>query len=507
MDKTSKACLFRIQEADREKLEQLIFQRYPRREWGSFFRFGFRRTQWGLLACFADDLRPVPGDLDRNSHIVEFRARYILRAQQTLKRASLAMGMIHSHPEGAAPLPSRLDDDMDEYFAREFGQYSKGAPYISLIFSRKKDGTVHFTGRAFDHGQWMPVAEMFTIGKILKRERPFVIGGADDGAGQAQIEMPAAPTARLDCLIGRQGSERLRHAKVGIIGCSGAGSPAAHILARAGVGPLVLVDPKRVSSSNHERLHGCRQADLDRDPAPFKIEVLARLIREINPEARITGIVGNILDEEVLDYLLTCDLLLGCTDSFHSRAALGDLSAHYLLTSIDMGVKMRAVENHLTEQLGEIVRNAPWEPCPWCQGRINQSALAYELMTEAERLARRDAAQEAVARGVDGAQYWGGEPPQELTVGYMTSVVGSMAAGYAIGWLTASSAMPHQRFQFDLGWPKLGAVSAETARNPECSCGRTRAWADQARADRSVSRPRHWPAPVVLNTEIPLQKT
>ena len=269
----------------------------------------------------------------------------------------------------------------------------------------------------------------------------------------------------------------------------------------------MLVDPKRVSSSNHERLHGCRQADLDRDPAPFKIEVLARLIREINPEARITGIVGNILDEEVLDYLLTCDLLLGCTDSFHSRAALGDLSAHYLLTSIDMGVKMRAVENHLTEQLGEIVRNAPWEPCPWCQGRINQSALAYELMTEAERLARRDAAQEAVARGVDGAQYWGGEPPQELTVGYMTSVVGSMAAGYAIGWLTASSAMPHQRFQFDLGWPKLGAVSAETARNPECSCGRTRAWADQARADRSVSRPRHWPAPVVLNTEIPLQKT
>ena len=36
--------LWRITEADREKLFRLLFHRYPESEWGTFFRFGYRRT-------------------------------------------------------------------------------------------------------------------------------------------------------------------------------------------------------------------------------------------------------------------------------------------------------------------------------------------------------------------------------------------------------------------------------------------------------------------------------
>ena len=36
--------LWRITEADRENLFRLLFHRYPDNEWGTFFRFGFRRT-------------------------------------------------------------------------------------------------------------------------------------------------------------------------------------------------------------------------------------------------------------------------------------------------------------------------------------------------------------------------------------------------------------------------------------------------------------------------------
>jgi hypothetical protein len=46
-----------------------------------------------------------------------------------------------------------------------------------------------------------------------------------------------------------------------------------------------------------------------------------------------------------------------------------------------------------------------------------------------------------------------GDPPPELTVGYLTTTVGAMQAGYVLGALTGSSAMPHQGFQFDLGMP------------------------------------------------------
>src|SRR2546426_5989007 len=50
--------------------------------------------------------------------------------------------------------------------------------------------------------------------------------------------------------------------------------------------------------------------------------------------------------------------------------------------------------------------------------------------TEIYTLSLHDAlpisAVEAEQRGVDGAQYWGGTPPPELTVGYLTTVVGAM---------------------------------------------------------------------------------
>ena len=180
-------------------------------------------------------------------------------------------------------------------------------------------------------------------------------------------------------------------------------------------------------------------------------------------------------------------------DTQHSRAALSDFASHYLLPSLDVAVLMRAKDGRLIEQVGEFARYTPDEPCAWCLERIDQRVLRYELMSEEEREQRAQAAAEAVRRGVDGEQYWGGTPPRELTVGYMTTSVGAMLAGYAQGWLTGSFSMPHQRFQFDLGMPLLGAVPAEKTRAADCSCCRTNGWSDQARADRSVSRPVHWP--------------
>src|SRR5690242_19423228 len=104
--KPTNRCLLRILKADREKLERLIFQRYPAKEWGSFFRFGFRRTSWGLAASFVDVERPFAGDLDRFSPVTVFRSRYILRAHHIVEDWPLAAGVVHSHPQGFDTFPS-----------------------------------------------------------------------------------------------------------------------------------------------------------------------------------------------------------------------------------------------------------------------------------------------------------------------------------------------------------------------------------------------------------------
>src|SRR5260370_22505926 len=117
---------------------------------------------------------------------------------------------------------------------------------------------------------------------------------------------------------------------------------------------------------------------------------------------------------------------------------------------------MRAKDGKLTEQVAELARYSPDEPCPWCLGRINQRALSYELMTEAEREQRARAAAAAIRRGIDGTQYWGDKPPRELTVGYMTTAGGPIQAGFAEGWVNCARLMAHQKIQIALWNPVLG---------------------------------------------------
>jgi hypothetical protein len=298
---------------------------------------------------------------------------------------------------------------------------------------------------------------------------------------------------RLTQLLGTDAPRRLRDAVVGVVGCSGTGSPAIHLLSRAEIGELVMVDPGKFKPSNHQRNHASRHADLSADPAPDKVELTARLVREISPATKVTGFVGDLLDEAVLDELVRCDLILGCTDSNYARAALGDIASHYLVPVLDLAVQLRAEHGILREQIGEIARYAPALPCPWCRGRVSVEGIRYETATEAERQFRADAAAAAEERGVDGAQYWGGTPPPELTVGYLTTTIGAMGAGYAQNLMLGSAKLPHNRFQFDLGLSSFGFVPDERPSREGCSCQKTIGRSDQARGDRSVSHPEHWP--------------
>jgi hypothetical protein len=443
-------------------------------------------------------LKPEAGDLDRNSPLVEFRPAYIRRALTALDSDELGIGVIHSHPQDCAPFPSMADDDMDSYFAEEFERFGNGRPYASFIVSRNADRKLSFSGRVFDRGNWLPVNNCLVSGEKLLREKARQ--ASDFFAETREFTANETTQERLAQLLGTDAPQRLRNAVVGIVGCSGTGSPAVHLLARAEIGELVIIDPGHFKSSNHQRNHASRHTDLSASPAPAKVALAARLIREISHVTKVTGFVGDLLDEVVLDELLRCDLILGCTDSNYARAALGDIAIHYLVPVLDLAVQMRAKNGILREQLGEITLYAPGLPCPWCMGRVDINGIRYETATEEERKFSADAAAAAEQRGVDGAQYWGGTPPPELTVGYLTTTVGAMGAGYAQNILIGSAKLPHHRFQFDLGFSSLGVVADERLSRADCACQRSIGRNDQARADRSVSHPAHWPQATSLGS-------
>lgn len=75
---------------------------------------------------------------------------------------------------------------------------------------------------------------------------------------------------------------RLRSARVGIAGAGGLGSNAAMMLARSGVGHLVLIDGDRVDASNLNRQHY-----MPRHVGRPKVDALAELLRELRPDIAV----------------------------------------------------------------------------------------------------------------------------------------------------------------------------------------------------------------------------
>ncbi len=76
----------------------------------------------------------------------------------------------------------------------------------------------------------------------------------------------------------------LLRSTVAIIGCGGLGGRCAEILARLGVGRLILTDPDRFSESNLNRQIFCNTKYLNCN----KVEVLARELKGINPTMEIS---------------------------------------------------------------------------------------------------------------------------------------------------------------------------------------------------------------------------
>ena len=84
-------------------------------------------------------------------------------------------------------------------------------------------------------------------------------------------------------MLGEEGVERLRRAKVAVFGIGGVGGFAVEALARAGVGTFLLVDSDRISASNINRQIIADWNAVGR----YKTDAMRERIAAINPEAKV----------------------------------------------------------------------------------------------------------------------------------------------------------------------------------------------------------------------------
>ena len=122
--------------------------------------------------------------------------------------------------------------------------------------------------------------------------------------------------------FGVAAQQKLKAARVLMIGTGGLGSPAALYLAAAGVGTLGLVDADVVDVSNLQRqvLHGTK------DIGRAKLDSAADRLRDINPHVHLELHRTVFAAENAMELAKGYDLILDGTDNFPTRYLSNDVA-------------------------------------------------------------------------------------------------------------------------------------------------------------------------------------
>ena len=122
--------------------------------------------------------------------------------------------------------------------------------------------------------------------------------------------------------VGEAGQEKLKRAKIVIVGAGGLGSPISIYLAAAGVGTMRLIDHGSVELSNLNRqiLHW------DEDIGRKKAISAAEKLRRLNPEVKVEAIEAEITEGNATQLVAGFDLIVDALDNLPTRYLLNKVA-------------------------------------------------------------------------------------------------------------------------------------------------------------------------------------
>src|SRR5215472_8783891 len=133
--------------------------------------------------------------------------------------------------------------------------------------------------------------------------------------------------------IGFVGMEKLRRAKICVVGVGGIGNPIVTQLAAMGVGKLKIVDRDVVEISNLHRQHLYNEADIGK----VKVEVAAERLKKINHHVQIEAVPLSITRYTAESIVKGMDIIIDALDTVDARYALNDACIKYNIPFIYAG--------------------------------------------------------------------------------------------------------------------------------------------------------------------------
>lgn len=148
--------------------------------------------------------------------------------------------------------------------------------------------------------------------------------------------------------IGGAGQQKLKAAKILVIGAGGLGASVLHYLSAAGVGCLGIVDNDRVELSNLQRqiIHGSDNIGL------LKTQSAQSAIYRLNAHVNVKSYNFRLEETNSQDLFANYDVIIDCSDNF---------TTHYLITDTAHKVAKPCISGAIRQFDGMLTLLAPYE--------------------------------------------------------------------------------------------------------------------------------------------------
>jgi molybdopterin-synthase adenylyltransferase len=238
-------------------------------------------------------------------------------------------------------IPSVLNKGMGER------KISLEANDLHEAFARVSD-TVgdDFKRRVFDlNGKPRALINIYINGKNMRFNRDgmstllkdgdslYILPAVAGGAELTNEDMQRYSRQIMLEEIGFVGMEKLRSAKICVVGVGGIGNPIVTQLAAMGVGKLKIVDRDVVEISNLHRQHLYNEADIGK----VKVEVAAERLKKINHHVQIEAVPLSITRYTAESIVKGMDIIIDALDTVDARYALNDACIKYNIPFIYAG--------------------------------------------------------------------------------------------------------------------------------------------------------------------------
>ena len=279
----------------------------------------------------------------------------------------LELGFAHSHPSGKYLFSSKDDINEQKILHGLSGCNGVNSYLIALIYT---------------DGKWNARIRKGTSNNIVTPVRHItVISDKIEFHGIYNLRELPDNFKRQEAAFGKAFNLHLQSLRVAIVGLGGTGSPIATMLARSGIGELILIDGDVLDNTNMNRVRGYTKKSIGKN----KAESLKEFIESLDLKTKVKSIPYYLNESpEAIDALSSADIIFSCTDDIAGRDIMNQSIYYYNQVLIDIGLTGFVDKDvdeipYLRDHRGRVSCILPEDgACLRCQGVITDEKLRYE---------------------------------------------------------------------------------------------------------------------------------